>query len=699
MGSIAYQDSGYCRRDPNVMPSLAPPIPRYAPEHVSEEDRYEVVIVGAGPAGMLLKLLLSRFGLGDKSVLCIESRDTILRAGQADGIQPRTMEVLKSLGLMHEISTDGGQVWEVAFWNPVQPQGENGEQDAAPRGIERTAIVDDVALATRYPHEATTHQGKVERILEDDLLRYGKEGIQRSTTLLHVRIDEKEVPAFPVVAEIESPIMGRRTIRSKYLVGADGAHSTVRRCMGLKLEGETTDHIWGVIDLVVDTDFPDVRRRTAVHSDAGSIMIIPRERSVTGDLITRLYVQIPGDVKVDEADIAGTTKPEGFKQGHDDPRARRGQVTMESIMEQAQEAVKPYYIKHREGTNVEWWTAYQIGQRVSDRFLVTDSNGMQRVFIVGDACHTHSPKAGQGMNVSMMDSFNLAWKLAYSINGLTPASHDSAGFQDKILGTYEIERRTIAQQLVEFDKSFSSMFSGKIGTADVAGSGLTHDQFLEVFRTGNGFTSGCGIEYPESILVDKSIEHNVVKGTDYLAGILRPGRRLLNVKLKRHADGCHVDLHDEIPTTGAFRILCLTSKDLLDPHGTSSQTLSGLCDMVKCVSSLYSSSNILQLITIYPRALVGLTPTSPPKAPLPTSSFVWSEVPSSLREVAEMSVYCSAVANEDAYGLYGVSEDEGVVAVIRPDGYVGVVACLGEAGVDKVRRFLQGAIWWGHENK
>lgn len=153
-------------------------------------------------------------------------------------------------------------------------------------------------------------------------------------------------------------------------------------------------------------------------------------------------------------------------------------------------------------------------------------------------------QAGQGMNVSMMDSFNLAWKLAYSVNGLSPVSHKSASSPDTILDTYETERRTIAQQLIEFDRSFSSMFSGKISTAGAAGSELTHDQFLEVFRTGNGFTSGCGIEYPESILVDKSINHNVIRGTDYLAGILRPGRRLLNIKLKRHADGCHVDLHD-----------------------------------------------------------------------------------------------------------------------------------------------------------
>jgi hypothetical protein len=148
------------------------------------------------------------------------------------------------------------------------------------------------------------------------------------------------------------------------------------------------------------------------------------------------------------------------------------------------------------------------------------------------------------MNVSMMDSYNLAWKLAYSVHGLTPAS--AIGQRDPILDTYHTERHTIAQQLIEFDKAFSSMFSGKIGASEDGVSGLTHDEFLEVFSRGNGFTSGCGVEYPENLAVDQnsSGDQNPIHGTDYLSGILRPGRRLLNVRLVRHADGYRRDLQD-----------------------------------------------------------------------------------------------------------------------------------------------------------
>lgn len=151
------------------------------------------------------------------------------------------------------------------------------------------------------------------------------------------------------------------------------------------------------------------------------------------------------------------------------------------------------------------------------------------------------------MNVSMMDSYNLAWKLAYAVNGLTPTLTN----RDTVLDTYHIERHTIAQQLIEFDRAFSSMFSGKMGSTEKEVGDLTHDKFLEVFSTGNGFTSGCGIEYPDNIFVQKGLDEGVanpIEGTGFLSGILRPGRRLLNVKVRRHADGNRRDLQD-----GQFR--------------------------------------------------------------------------------------------------------------------------------------------------
>lgn len=334
------------------------------------------MLLQAGPAGLFLEVLLARYGLTDASLLCIDSKPTALKSGQADGLQPRTLEVLKSLGLSEEILTEGCQMWEVAFWNPARISNFNGTGQS----IERTSIVRDVAVPARFQHEVTIHQGRIERILEDDLRRYSARGVQRSSHLTKVALDEAGDPEFPVVAEIESPT-GLRTIRTKHLVGADGAHSLVRRSMDLKLEGETSDYIWGVVDFVAETDFPDIRRRCAIHSDNGSVMVIPREKIATGEYLTRLYVHVQDEVKP-ESDIAAE---EGIKgESKQDAKTRRQKITLESIFAQAQEVFKPYKIRPRRVDAVDWWAAYQIGQRVSEHFTKQDSKGVNRVFIVGD---------------------------------------------------------------------------------------------------------------------------------------------------------------------------------------------------------------------------------------------------------------------------------------------------------------------------
>lgn len=112
-------------RELRVLPSFAPPLPRLSPEISSTDgtENYEVVIAGAGPAGLMLELLLARYGLKDESLLCVDSKSTTLKSGQADGLQPRTLETLKSLGLADEILTEGCQMWQVR----TVPRGEKDD--------------------------------------------------------------------------------------------------------------------------------------------------------------------------------------------------------------------------------------------------------------------------------------------------------------------------------------------------------------------------------------------------------------------------------------------------------------------------------------------------------------------------------------------------------------------------------------------
>lgn len=152
------------------------------------------------------------------------------------------------------------------------------------------------------------------------------------------------------------------------------------------------------------------------------------------------------------------------------------------------------------------------------------------------------------MNVSMMDAYNLSWKLVHSLHGLTPKPPKTSG--DSVLATFEHERLTVARQLIEFDSKFSSLFSGQIGAADPQLNDLTHELFLKVFSDGSGFTSGCGIEYPESAVVKNHAvpsPENPVTGHDYLQGTLKTGRRLLNTRVRRYADANPRDLQDGKP--------------------------------------------------------------------------------------------------------------------------------------------------------
>lgn len=191
-------------------------------------------------------------------------------------------------------------------------------------------------------------------------------------------------PVWVDVTSTTEPSSPPRPIRAKYVVGCDGARSTVRRLIGRELVGDSANQAWGVIDVLAVTDFPDVRFKSVIQSAAGNMIIIPRE----GDQLFRMYVELDA------------LAPE--------ERVRSRQLTSEDVLGKAREILSPHRLDVKK---VVWWSVYEVGQRLTDRFdnIDPEKGGSEtpRVFIAGDACHTHSPKAGQGMNVSMQDAFNL----------------------------------------------------------------------------------------------------------------------------------------------------------------------------------------------------------------------------------------------------------------------------------------------------
>jgi len=380
-----FQETADSSRDLRVLPSRAIPLPRIDHDSTSNAHNHrEVVVVGAGPSGLFLTLLLARYGITGSSLLCLDSKPGTLKAGQADGLQPRTLEVLQSLGIAGEILREGCRMAEVAFWNPTATT--DSQNDQPNSGIERTAFVPDVAVPARYPFEVTIHQGRIERILQEDLGLYApKDVMRRSHHFTDYEMDHENYPDYPILVKYtydkEDGTSAEGSVRTKYLVGADGAHSKVRKSMGLELEGETSDHIWGVCDFVADTDFPDIRNRCAVHSSSGSVMIIPRERIATDEYLTRLYVHAPESIRPQAED------PEDDSCSKNKSRTRRQALTLEQVFKQAQAVFAPYQLKIKENTKPDWWAAYQIGQRMSPKFTQRAPDGVDRVFIIGDGMY------------------------------------------------------------------------------------------------------------------------------------------------------------------------------------------------------------------------------------------------------------------------------------------------------------------------
>lgn len=103
-------------------------------------------------------------------------------------------------------------------------------------------------------------------------------------------IDSHKDAEYPVFAEIEKQDGKARTVQEKYLIGADGAHSVVRKTLGTKMIGDSIDDVYGVVDIVCDTDFPDIRKVVNIDDGAGRMLIIPREKLNSGDWLTRFYV-------------------------------------------------------------------------------------------------------------------------------------------------------------------------------------------------------------------------------------------------------------------------------------------------------------------------------------------------------------------------------------------------------------------------
>lgn len=622
--------NGFRPGDPRVA-ALAPDT---APHGDIAPDSVDVLIVGSGPAGLTLAAQLAAFP--DISTCLVERKSGPMELGQADGIACRTVEMFNAFGFAEQLLKEAYWVNETTFWKP----------DVAVRGnIVRSGRIQDTEDdLSEFPH-VILNQARVHDFLLGTMLNgarrleplYGRE-----VTALETGGDD----SCQLTVTLTRDDGRTEVVRARYVVGCDGARSTVRQALGLSLHGDSANQAWGVMDVLAVTDFPDIRLKAAIHSaNEGNILIIPRE----GGYLVRLYIEME---KLAE-----------------DERVASRKITSDQLVAAAKRILQPYSFEVKE---IAWWSVYEIGQRLCERF--DDGTETPCIFIVGDACHTHSPKAGQGMNVSMRDSFNLGWKLAGVLRGR---------MEPGILRSYSQERQAVAQELIEFDREFAKMFSAPPkGDGDSAGDGIDPEEFQHYFVKQGRFTAGTATCYAPSALVGNGTYQHLARG-------LVVGMRFHSAPVVRLADARPMQLGHVILADGRWRLFAFAGRG---DRGEEGGAVAALCRYLEtdAASPLrrYTPDGddidaVFDLRAVFQDGHRDVSVASLPQLLLPRKGRFGL--------VDHEKAFCPDLkSGQDIFDMRGIDRTRGGLVVVRPDQHVAQVLPLDAH--DGLARFFDGIL-------
>jgi phenol 2-monooxygenase len=617
-------------------PEISEPAEKDTPSSSSTSipEQVDVLIVGCGPAGLTLAAQLAAFP--DIKTRIVDQKSGPLLLGQADGIACRTMEMFEAFGFSERVKKEAYWINETTFWKP---------DDFKKETIVRHGRVQDVEDGlSEFPH-VVLNQARVHDFYLD-VMRNSPSRLEPnySRRLLGLKIETGGVgppPAYPVTVRLEriDPDHSGQveTIKVRYVVGCDGARSIVRRSLGRTLQGDSANQAWGVMDVLAVTDFPDIRRKSLIQSaNEGNIVLIPRE----GGYLVRIYVELD---KLNRHE-----------------RASSRNITIEPLIAAAQRILHPYILEVKE---VAWWSVYEIGQRLCDKFDdVPEEDApthLPHVFIAGDACHTHSPKAGQGMNVSMQDAFNLGWKLVSVLQGRSIA---------KILHTYSAERQTIAKELIEFDREWAKMLSAPLKGADATSQGVDPVEVQKYFVKHGHYTAGTATKYGPSLISAEPTYQRLAEG-------LVIGMRFHSAPVIRLADAKPMFLGHVVKADGRWRIFVFCSRE--DPAKPSSG-IRTLCEFLshspnspirRYTPARADIDAVIDVRAVFQQDHCELTLETMPALLLPRKGRY------GLRDYEKL--FCPDVkGRNDIFDLRRINRDRGCMVVVRPDQYVAHVMAL-----------------------
>ncbi|KAF8600073.1 hypothetical protein BDV93DRAFT_497033, partial [Ceratobasidium sp. AG-I] len=598
---------------------------------MASDSAVDVLIIGAGPAGAMCAFNLSQAGL---TVRIVDQKKERLLKGQGDYLQIRGLEILDSIELAEPVLREAHRSF---YFNTYK-----GDSDHKIARVSRRDI--HAGVHSRFRHDSAYPQIHIERNFRDamgsgdriirsltvrpqfgaEIFTPRKVVVEQGTRPTRLVIDSSESGPvdYPVSISLKHPDGKTETVKAKYLIGCDGAHSWTRAQLGISMVGDTSNDVWGVVDGWIDTDFPDVRHLCVVENNGRRAVLVPREEDMV-----RFTVKIEdGDANIDP--VTG--------------RVDRTRVQLQKIQQLVQEAFHPNQIEFV--GEPDWWGVYVVGQRLATAY----EGGHGRVFIVGDACHTHSPHAGQGMNAAISDGHNLSWKLVHVLKGW-------AGTE--LLHTYESERRWFAEELMQLHERIAKVMSGKI-------PGNNADEMAK----SAGFVCGTTIQYPPSRIVDATYQH--------LAPGVRIGQRLPHQVILRTSDCRPHSTHDLLKSDFRYKLLVFTGNakdaDQLEMVAKLSE------DIFHWLAKTDGSSTNNVMVQVY-------TIMHSKK-----EISQYTDIPKKLRSHWD-TVFMDDVALTETdgggttYQSFGIGP-EGCIVVARPDGHVAAIAPL--LGVEILKHFF-----------
>lgn len=611
---MQFHHHGYVSGDPRIEEPAGYGVDR------SEElpDDMDVLVVGTGPAGMILAAQLSQFP--DVCARIIERRPGRLEIGQADGIQARSVETFQAFGFANQIVDEAYHITEMCFWKPDPENPENIVRTARP--------LDDPQGISEFPHLIVNQARVLDYFAEFAAHSPGR--ITPDYGIEFLDLQNTGEGEYPIQARLRYTAGERdgeeRTVRAKYVVGCDGARSPVRSSIGRKLTGDAANHAWGVMDVLANTDFPDIRTKCAIQSVNGSILHIPRE----GGHLFRMYVDL-GEVPVDNNHAVRDT-------------------SLEEIIDKANSILHPYTVHVK---SVAWHSVYEVGHRLTDKFddvsEAETGERTPRVFITGDACHTHSAKAGQGMNVSMQDGFNLGWKLGHVLTGTSP---------EELLSTYSEERQVIAKNLIDFDKEWSTLMAAK--PEDLPDESTLEDFYVKTAE----FPAGFMTEYTPSMITGGAENQGLASGFPI-------GKRFKSAKANRVCDANPLHLGHQAVADGRWRIYVFADR----PAAGEPSRLTDFAEwfardhaspQVRYTPQHADDDAVFDTKVVYQQPHTDVDLSRVPQAFLPKVG--------EFGLVNRDKVYAT-LPDEDIFEERGISRD-GAIVVVRPDQYVSAVLPL-----------------------